>query len=183
MKTIGLLTLFALLLVARGHAAGPDSAPAAAPATHPAPGSDPREDAVRFGAVKVYIDPGDKPLAAYQFELTATAGDVKLVGVEGDERHAFQDPPYYDTRALLNNKVIVAAFSTAGDLPRGRARVATLMVYITGPVDPVYAVKLEAAASPDGEAIPAKISTEAVTPALAPAGPRADPEGLEGAKP
>ena len=56
-------------------------------------------DAVRFGSVDVFIDSGPAALAAYQFELDVTAGNVTLVGVEGGEHRAFQQAPYYDPRA------------------------------------------------------------------------------------
>ena len=37
--------------------------------------------AVRFGHVDVFLDTKDRPLAAYQCEIVATAGDVTLVGI------------------------------------------------------------------------------------------------------
>src|SRR5258708_5660502 len=65
-----------------------------------------------FAYVDVFIDPHGTPLAAYQFELRATAGDVKLVGIEGGEHAAFAKPPYYDPKALLNDRIVIAAFNT-----------------------------------------------------------------------
>jgi hypothetical protein len=171
MKLAFVPILALLLLLAGGliaaqstREAGPTSLPAGAtrPATSPstdAPGP------VRFGAVEVYVDPGQAPLAAYQFEVTARTGDVTLVGLEGGDHPAFKSAPYYDTRALLRDKVIVAAFSTAADLPRGRTRVATLMVQITGDAEPAYDARLVVAASADGKPIPAKVT---LTPVNAP---------------
>ena len=46
--------------------------------------SRPIEPKVRFAPVHIYLDSGDKPLAAYQFELKATTGTIKIVGIEGD---------------------------------------------------------------------------------------------------
>ena len=56
--------------------------------------------APRFGHVDVFIDSAAEPLAAYHCEITATAGDVTLVGIEGGEHAAFKEPPYYDPKAL-----------------------------------------------------------------------------------
>ena len=112
----------------------------------PAPTTD-----ASFTYVDVSIDPHGSPLAAYQFELRATAGDVKLVGIEGGEHAAFTKPPYYDTRALLNDRIVIAAFNTGTDLPSAKTRVARLMVRVTGPVAPKYDVKLQVAASSDAK--------------------------------
>ena len=48
---------------------------------------------VRFEAVDVYVDSGDEPLAAYQFELVDPTGASLIVGVEGGEHAAFAAPP------------------------------------------------------------------------------------------
>ncbi len=88
-----------------------------------------------FVAIDIYIDSGNTPLAAYQFEFTARG--TKLVGVEGGEHAAFADAPYYDPAALADNgnprqgeRIIVAAFSTEHDLPTGRIRVARLHLQV-----------------------------------------------------
>ncbi len=79
--------------------------------------------------VDAFVDSGDRPLAAYQFEFTAVRGEI--VGLEGGES-VFTDAPYYDPAALHptaaspDDRIIVAAFSTAVDLPRGVTRVARL---------------------------------------------------------
>jgi hypothetical protein len=165
MKTLSPILLFVLLLV--GVVAATHGVPTSVPdglsdrtgAGNSGPSTAPSGDAgsVRFEAVHVFVDPGDRPLAAYQFEVTATSGDVKLVGLEGGEHAAFKSPPYYDPQALLNNKVVVAAFSTADDLPHGRTRVATLMVQVAGPAEPDFAGKLQVAASADGKPIDAHL--------------------------
>lgn len=84
-----------------------------------------------FVALDVYVDAGNVPLAAYQFEFTAPG--AKLVGIEGGESSAFAQAPYYDPRALADDgapgqgeRIVVAAFSTQHDLPNGRTRVARL---------------------------------------------------------
>lgn len=118
----------------------------------------PPEPGVHFSAVDVFIDSGTHPLAAYQFELTVTAGDVKLVGVEGGEHPAFSPPPYYDPKALTQRRIIIAAFNTGADLPVRRTRVARLMVQSSGAVTPAYDARVQVAASPDAKDIQATIS-------------------------
>jgi hypothetical protein len=119
---------------------------------------------VRFASVDVYVDSGALPLAAYQCEIRATAGDVKVVGIEGNaEVAAFATPPYYDPKALLDKRLILAAFSTGTDLPTARTRVATIHVRIAGDVEPAYSIELTVAADADGHTIPATASVEGGT--------------------
>ena len=114
--------------------------------------------AVRFEYIEVYVDSDAAPLAAYQFELTDSAGSIKIVGIEGGEHQAFATPPYYDPKALKNNRVIIAAFSTADDLPTGRTRVATIHVQVEVDVIPEIAINLEAAGDVEGNEIDAEVS-------------------------
>ena len=115
----------------------------------------------RFAPLHVYLDSGTRPLAAFQFELKATAGQVKIVGVEGGSHEAFsKTPPYYDPAALAKDRIIIAAFSTQQDLPRGRTRIATLHLQILGDAEPQYELKLMVAADADGKEIPAEITFE-----------------------
>ena len=120
----------------------------------PAPGT-PRRP-VRFQAIDVMIDPGDVPLAAYQFEFLTRKGDVELIGVEGGDHAAFREAPYYDPAALYNDRVIVAAFHTGGDLPTGRTRVARLHLVVSGEGEPQFDIRLEVAATRDGTRIAAE---------------------------
>ena len=108
---------------------------------------------VHFKPIAVYIDSGAESLAAYQFELTTKTGQVKIVGVEGGEHAAFANPPYYDPAALQHDRIIIAAFNTSKDLPKGKTRVATLHMQITGDTEPQYEIKLTATANPDGKKI------------------------------
>lgn len=122
--------------------------------------------AVRFRALEVFIDSGDKPLAAYQFEVKARAGHVMLVGLEGGEHAAFAAEPYYDKAALLGgdaagDRIIVAAFNAGADLPQGKTRVARLHVQFAGDVEPTFETKLQAAADGDGAAVPATVTLSA----------------------
>ncbi len=116
------------------------------PATQPA-----SKPAIRFTHVDVSIDSKSEPLAAYQFELAAEKGDVKIVGIEGGEHAAFKAPPYYDPAAMSQDHVIIAAFNTGKDLPKGKTRVARVHVQITGETKPEYVIKLEVAASSEGQ--------------------------------
>jgi len=64
---------------------------------------------VRFAPLHIYLDSGNKSLAAYQFELKAFTGQIKIVGVEGGQHEAFEEAPYYDPAALANDRIIIAA--------------------------------------------------------------------------
>jgi hypothetical protein len=115
---------------------------------------------VRFAPVHIYLDSGDTPLAAYQFELRARTGQIKIVGVEGGTHPAFREAPYYDPAALMHDRIIIAAFSTGSDLPHGRTRIATIHLQILGDAEPQYELKLVTAADAEGENLPAKLTLE-----------------------
>jgi hypothetical protein len=115
---------------------------------------------VRFAPLHIYLDSGNRPLAAYQFELKAAAGQIKIVGVEGGQHAAFQEAPYYDPSALANDRIIIAAFNTGSELPKGRTRIATIHLQIIGEPEPDYELKLVVAADADAKEIPAEISFE-----------------------
>ena len=116
---------------------------------------------VRFAPLHIYIDSGNKSLAAYQFELKTTAGQIKIVGVEGGSHEAFKEAPYYDKAALYaKDRIIIAAFSTGSNLPKGRTQIATVHLQIIGDVEPQYELKLAVAGDADGKEIPAEISFE-----------------------
>ncbi len=125
-----------------------------APATRRSPVS-------HFQTVDIYIDTADKPLAAYQFSLRSLTGNALLSGIAGAEHPAFAKPPYYDPKALIDEKVVIAALSTDESLPSGRTRVARLTVQVSGGEDPRYELTLQAAAGPDGNPVPAKVAVEA----------------------
>jgi hypothetical protein len=145
-----LAILFLLLATAR----------AAQPAMAPTEGK-------RFMAVDIFIDPATRPLAAYQLEFTATGGEAKIVGIEGGNHAAFNQAPYYDPRAIQQERVVIAAFSTAkpGDLPSGRIRVATIHLQAGGSAPPELAAKLVTAATSKGRKISAVVlATERTQP-------------------
>jgi len=108
------------------------------------------EPKVRFAPMHVYVDSGEQGLAAFQFELKAVGGQVEIVGIEGGEHKAFEEPGYYDPAALANDRVIIGAFNTGTDVPTG----------ITGEAKPAYELELAVAADPAGEEIAAEITFE-----------------------
>jgi len=152
----------------------------------------PAESRVRFAPVHVYLDSGDKPLAAYQFELVCSVPvrayspgennasrrhwgpqtrnsafgepryerQIKIVGVEGGEHPAFRQAPYYDPAALMNDRIIIAAFNAGSDLPHGRTRIATIHLQILGDAEPQYELKLVVAADTEGEDLVARLTLE-----------------------
>ena len=134
---------------------------AAAGVQRQGPVEQPARAATRFEAVDVFVDSGPSPLGAWQVEIKAVAGDVKLVGIEGGDG-VYKDAPYYDAAALhedqIRDRIVLAAFSTGPDLPTGKARVARLHVQASGGAAK-YSVKLMTAGSADGTKIEAKAMT------------------------
>lgn len=118
------------------------------------------EAGVRFAPLHIYLDSGDRSLAAFQFELEATTGQIEIVGVEGGKHKAFSEAPYYDPAALAQDRIIIAAFHTGQDLPKGRTRIATIHLQIAGDAEPQYELKVTLAGDADGNEIPAKITFE-----------------------
>ena len=118
------------------------------------------ERGVRFAPLHIYLDSGDRSLAAFQFELKATTGQIEIVGVEGGKHEAFSEAPYYDPAALAQDRIIIAAFNTGQDLPKGHTRIATIHLQITGEAEPQYELELTVAGDADGKEIPAKITFE-----------------------
>ena len=147
------VAVFLVALVAAAADVRSQTAPARTDAAREGP-----PGPVRFSAIDVFVDSGGEALAAYQFELKVTGGDVTLVGVEGGEHRAFRSPPHYDPKALAGQRIVIAAFDTGTDLPRGRTRVARLMVRVSGGVTPAYDATLSVAGSAEAKPIAATIS-------------------------
>jgi hypothetical protein len=110
----------------------------------------------RFVAVDVYVEAGDRKLAAWQVEI-GTDDRAAIVGVEGGEPAVYREPPTYDPAALQGGKIVLAAF-TKGDAPSGRVRVARLHLMESAKVDLVG--KLTAAGAPGGARFDAKVTLE-----------------------
>lgn len=118
---------------------------------------------VRFAPLDVYIDAGDAQLGAWQVELVPKpefAGHVSIVGIAGGDT-PYQDAPYFDERAIMNERVIIADFETdQAALHTGKSRVAQVQLRIESEEDPDFDITLHTAARHDGAAI--KASVEAV---------------------
>lgn len=114
----------------------------------------------KFTWMDVYLDAGETPVAAYQLELMLTDGASTIVGIEGGEHPAFREPPHYDPRAIRSERAILAAFTTAGDLPAGRTRIATIHLAHPDGIEPTHEFLLVVAADADGRAIHAELSIE-----------------------
>jgi hypothetical protein len=117
---------------------------------------------VHFLAVDIYVDSKGKPLAAYQLEFSVTNGNAKIVGVEGGEHPAFRDPPHYDPKAIQQERVIIAAFSTGPDnkLPSGKTRVATIHLQVVGATASQFGVKSQITANSQGNSISAEVTVQ-----------------------
>ncbi len=115
---------------------------------------------VRFSVVDVTIDSGGEKLAAYQVQVEDAAGKATIVSLEGGEAKAFRSPPYYDPAAVSQSRVIIAAFSTDSDLPRGRTRVARLHVMVPAGAEPDFKATVHTAATTDGIVIEPVVSCE-----------------------
>ena len=115
---------------------------------------------VRFAPLHIYLDSGNRSLASFQFELKAATGQIEIVGVEAGEHEAFSEPPYYDPAARMQNRIIIAAFNTGQNLPKGRTRIATVHLQITGETEPQYGLSLTVAGDAEGNEIPAKLTFE-----------------------
>ena len=117
------------------------------------------EPSSRFTYVDIFADPKGRPLAAWQFEFAAEVGEISLVGVEGGDSPAFaQRPPYYDPAALAGKRIVLANYSVAADLPKGKVRVVRLMLEIRSEAKPQYVTKLIAAADAEGKTIAVDLS-------------------------
>ena len=117
---------------------------------------------LRFLSVDLFIDTKDQPLAVYQLEFSATKDLVKIVGVEGSSHEAFREAPHFDPSALQQERILLAAFNTAAadKLPRGKVRIATIHLQVTGENDPVFQVKSSIIATIDGKPIEAAVTAE-----------------------
>lgn len=116
------------------------------------------QGAPTFAAFDVFVDSGDKTLGAWQFEWLVRGGGARIVGVEGGEHATFAKAPHYDAAALQGGRILVAAYSTDRELPRGRTRVARVHLMIDAGVAPEFAVQLQASADGEGAALSATVA-------------------------
>ena len=143
MKGLGLVLAFALA--------------ASAPGQQPTNSPDQRP---RFCAVDIFIDSGTSPLSAYQLEFSADDHSAKIVGIEGGEHAAFCAAPYYDPKAIQQERVIVAAFNTQKPdrLPTGKTRVSTIHLQTTQSSQLQFKLKVQVAADANGKAVVVEVT-------------------------
>lgn len=120
------------------------------------------EGRTRFRTIDIFVDSRSTPLAAYQVEFAATNGVVRIVGIEGGEPEAFRQPPVYDPKAMQQDRLIIASFSTASAsaLPKGKTRVATIHILVSGKTEPQFELKLQTAGDSRGRKISAQATFE-----------------------
>jgi hypothetical protein len=111
-----------------------------------------------FMPLDIYIDSGDEPLAAYQFELRYDSWAYSIAGIEGGEG-ALSEAPYYDPRGMDAGRIVIASFTTERTPPAGRVRVATVHIAVDEDVtaDEDFAVILVVAAGPEEQPVRAEI--------------------------
>ncbi|MEX0777576.1 MAG: hypothetical protein WD042_17865 [Phycisphaeraceae bacterium] len=120
--------------------------------------------AIRFTTLAITLDPHGKPLAAYQLNIRAKSGLIRIVGVENGDHPAFaDDPPHYDRDAVDANRadrIIIAAYSTqpTEQLPTTPTRVVTLHLQVIGDEPVSYDVRLHTAADTAGQPIQATVT-------------------------
>ena len=114
---------------------------------------------LRFVVADVFLDSGAAALAAYQLDIAITNVPAKIVGIEGGEHPAFRQPPYYDPEAIQRERVILAAYNTApaADLPKGKTRVASLHLQVSGTAQARFSAEAKVAAGADGKPVPCTI--------------------------
>ena len=123
-------------------------------------GAEPRP--VHFTAFDIFVDSQRAPLAAYQLEFSGPARQVRITGIEGGEHAAFRIPPFYDPKAMQQERVILAAFNSGSreKLPMGKTRVATIHLQFTGAQKPEFSLKPHTAADAEGKSISSHMTFE-----------------------
>ena len=113
----------------------------------------------RFEAFDLWVNAGAGGLAAYQCEVWVRAGEGLFVGIEGGEEGVFQDPPSYDPRAMARERAVLAGFTleSVERLPRGRVRVARLMLETRGERPAELEAVLVLAADAEGRRLEAQV--------------------------
>ncbi len=144
MRSLALLAALACLSLGAVLSAGEDAA------------VKPASPGVSFRAVDVWVDSGEKSLAAYQVEVGYDAKRVEIVGVEGGEPAGFREAPHFDEAGRTGGRIVLAAFVPAdSQAVKGAQRVARLHLQVKGAAAPELSVKLVTTAQPGGERIKA----------------------------
>jgi hypothetical protein len=108
---------------------------------------------IHFLGMDLWVDSHNEALAAYQVEITYDRSAVKIVGLEGGQAGSFTNAPYYDQKGFESGRIIVAAFTTDKDAPKGQTRVATIHIAVEGNAKPKLTCKLMTAAKSGGQRI------------------------------
>ncbi|MEM7235373.1 MAG: hypothetical protein AAF517_24590 [Planctomycetota bacterium] len=116
------------------------------------------DESIRFEYWELSVDSAETALAAWQIEVVDPEGRTEFLAFEGGSHSAFSKPPKYVAKELVRGKLILAAFSTAKDLPRKKTVVAGLHVQVRGDGDPMYRVRIVAAAGADGNELEASVT-------------------------
>lgn len=132
--------------------------PFMAGAAHLQPAEEAEPAPIRFTAIDITLDPNGKPLGAWQLNVAALADGVTIVGIEGGDHPAYADAPYYDPAAIQRNRAIIAAYSSAPNLPTVTTRVARIHLMFQGDQRPDFTVNLTTAANALGEPLEAQVS-------------------------
>ncbi|MBN1674548.1 MAG: hypothetical protein JXR37_26100 [Kiritimatiellae bacterium] len=114
-----------------------------------------------FRPFDLWVDAGGEQLAAYQVELAYDKAQVRIVGLEGGEG-VYKNPPYFDRAGFEGGRIVVAAFTTSPDTPKGKVRVARIHLAVHGAADPKINMRLVTAAKPGGERIAPAIDLKPV---------------------
>jgi len=104
---------------------------------------------VRFTHVDVVVDAGSRALCAWQVELVDPSGRARIVGLEGGDADPWREPPRYDPAALQGGRIVLAAFTLAGERA-GAQRVARAHLAVDGDGPVAFEVRTLVAADPDG---------------------------------
>jgi len=117
---------------------------------------------IQFQTVDLYMNSGKRELAAYQVEIYYPAETVKIVGVEGGDKQAFQTPPTYDERGFEGGRIILAAFTEEDTCPKGRTRVARIHLALESVEEADIQGELMAAAEKGGKRFSPRIELRTV---------------------
>ena len=112
---------------------------------------------IAFYPVDIYIDTGEKPLAAWQLEVHYNDTDITITGVEGGD-HPFGEPAYYDHLGMTQGRIVLAAFTTDRNAPSGRLRVARLHFMEEADGEGGISIRLILTAGPEGVPYEAEVN-------------------------
>lgn len=112
----------------------------------------------RFIRRELHIDPGGRPLCAYQLELTYDDAKLTVCGVAGGTGPVYAAAPHHDPRGLSSGRLVLAAF-TLDDAAAPRSRTCVVQLHLLSIDQGVRSlrVRLVAAADSEGTKFPAPV--------------------------